>query len=50
MLVDLALSTGLRVSEIAALNIRDVDLKTRLSVSDSPEAEGECEGEAGSGQ
>ena len=27
MLVDLALSTGLRVSEIAALNIRDVDLK-----------------------
>ncbi len=27
MLVDLALSTGLRVSEIAALRIRDVDLK-----------------------
>ncbi|MHC4496072.1 MAG: tyrosine-type recombinase/integrase [Planctomycetota bacterium] len=27
MVVDLALSTGLRVSEIAALNIRDVDLK-----------------------
>ncbi|UCE49703.1 MAG: tyrosine-type recombinase/integrase [Phycisphaerales bacterium] len=27
MLVDLALSTGLRVSEIAALNIKDVDLK-----------------------
>jgi len=27
MVVDLALSTGLRVSEIAALNIKDVDLK-----------------------
>ena len=27
MLVDLALSTGLRVSEIAALNVKDVDLK-----------------------
>ena len=27
MLVDLALSTGLRVNEIAALNIKDVDLK-----------------------
>ena len=27
MLVDLALSTGLRVSELAALNIQDVDLK-----------------------
>jgi len=27
MLVDLALSTGLRVSEIAALNIKDVDFK-----------------------
>lgn len=27
MLVDLALSTGLRVSEMAALNIKDVDLK-----------------------
>ena len=27
MLVDLALSTGLRVSEMAALYIKDVDLK-----------------------
>jgi integrase len=27
MLVDLALSTGLRVSEMAALKVKDIDLK-----------------------
>lgn len=32
MLVDLALTTGLRVSELAALNIEDVDTKRGLSI------------------